>query len=270
MGHVEWIDFLRLEHLPTPGQIVHAQESWEEPGGGGAVAAVQLAKLAGGASFFTALGDDARGRRAERELTDLGLAVHAAWRAAPQRRAITPIDSSGERTIIVLGERVSPRSTDPLPWEDLQNADGVYFTAGDVQALHRARKARVLVATSRVLPVLQQARVRLDAIVGSAADPAERFEPKDLVPPPHLVVRTAGRSGGTYQVGEGESVHFPPAPVPGPIQDAYGAGDSFAAGLTYGLATGWPPAKAVSFAARCGAAVLTGRGPYEGQLASPE
>jgi ribokinase len=48
--------------------------------------------------------------------------------------------------------------------------------------------------------------------------------------------------------------------------DAYGAGDSFAAGLAYGLAAFGDPEKAIELAARCGAAVLTGRGPYEGQL----
>ena len=48
--------------------------------------------------------------------------------------------------------------------------------------------------------------------------------------------------------------------------DAYGAGDSFAAGLTYGLAAGMTPANAVALASRCGAAALTGRGAFAGQL----
>ena len=55
-------------------------------------------------------------------------------------------------------------------------------------------------------------------------------------------------------------------PLPGPIVDAYGAGDSFAAGLTYGLAAGMTPADAVALASRCGAAALTGRGAFAGQL----
>ena len=51
------------------------------------------------------------------------------------------------------------------------------------------------------------------------------------------------------------------APLPGPRVDSYGAGDSFAAGLTYGLAEGRSPAEAATLGARCGAACLTGRGP---------
>ncbi len=59
---------------------------------------------------------------------------------------------------------------------------------------------------------------------------------------------------------------FRAAPLPGPVQDAYGCGDCFAAGLTFALAEGRPVDEAVAFGARCGAAVLTGRGAYAGQL----
>jgi ribokinase len=48
--------------------------------------------------------------------------------------------------------------------------------------------------------------------------------------------------------------------------DAYGAGDCFVAGLTYGLGAGLSPDEALALGARCGAACVTGRGPYEGQL----
>ena len=48
--------------------------------------------------------------------------------------------------------------------------------------------------------------------------------------------------------------------------DAYGAGDSFAAGVTTGLAAGLPIAEAIRLGARCGAACMTGRGPYSAQL----
>jgi ribokinase len=64
VGHVEWIEFARVPHHPAPGEIVQATESWEEAGGSGAVAAVQLAKLAGEAEFFTALAGDGLGSRA--------------------------------------------------------------------------------------------------------------------------------------------------------------------------------------------------------------
>ncbi len=268
IGHVEWIQFARVARVPAAGDIVHARDAWEEPGGGGAVAAVQLAKLAGDCTFFTALGDDALGHRAHDALTAMGLRIEATFRKQPQRRAFTHIDDAGERTITVLGERMAPLAEDLLDRDQLVEYDAVYFTAGDVDALRLARHARTLVATSRIVPLLRAAGVALDAVVGSANDPAERFNDGDVDPPPRLVVRTAGSHGGTYERAGAARLEYPATPLPGPVVDAYGCGDAFAAGLTFALGGGQQADVAVRFAARCGAAVLTGRGPYSGQLRS--
>lgn len=266
LGHVEWIEFVRVPRVPAAGDIVHASAAWEEPGGGGAVAAVQLAKLAGECTFFSAFGSDALGERARAALAGLGLHIEAIHRAEPQRRAFTHIDDAGERTITVLGDRAAPVAADPLAWRLLADVDAVYVTACDAAALRLARRARVVVATARVLPLLRAAGVALDAVVGSANDPAERYVAGDLDPPPGLVVRTAGAAGGTWELPDGARFDYAAAPLPGPVADAYGCGDAFAAGLTFALGAGQRPREAVQFAARCGAAALTGRGPYRGQL----
>jgi ribokinase len=272
VGHVEWIEFIHVDKLPVAGDIVHGREAGQVPAGGGAVAAVQLAKLAGGATFYTALGGDELGRVARRELEKLGLRVEAAVREEPQRRGITLVDDSGERTITVIGLRVAPSASDPLPWDDLAGMDAAYVTAGDAESIRLARRARVLVATSRILPDLQKAGVELDALVGSARDPMEAYEPGDLDPPPRLVVRTDGSKGGTFTVAGGGTETYEPVPLPGRVADTYGCGDSFAGALTYALASGLPPREAVQFAATAGAAVATGHGPYEKQrtAAPPE
>ncbi|MFN2629005.1 MAG: PfkB family carbohydrate kinase [Gaiellaceae bacterium] len=262
VGHVEWVEFVRVEHVPAAGEIVHAVETWQEAGGGGAVAAAQLANLNGSAALYTSLGDDDLGRRTRAQLEELGVTVHATIRAQ-QRRAFTYIDRAGERTITVLGEKLLPAGEDGrLPWEELGRVDAVYFVSGDVEALHRARKARVLVAGARELATLQRGGVEIDVLVGSGEDEGERFRPGDLDPAPRVVVTTSAGLGGWIQPGG----PFTAAPLPGPIEDAYGCGDCFAAGLTFGLAEGRPLDAAVALAAECGAAVLTGRGPYAGQL----
>ena len=262
VGHVEWIQFARVEHVPTPGEIVSAVETWEEAAGGGAVAAVQLAKLNGGCRFFTLLGDDELGRRSHEQLQAQGVRVEAEFLARPTRRGFTYVDDSGERTITVLGEKMHPSASHHLPWAELLSYDAVYFTAGDVGALEAARRARVLVATSRELGTLRRAGVLLDAVVGSGEDISEQYQPGELEPSPKLVVSTAGALGGWTQPGG----PFRAAPLPGPISDAYGAGDSFAAALTFALARGDDRESALDLASRCGAAVMTGRGPYEAQL----
>jgi ribokinase len=263
VGHVEWVEFVRVEHVPKPGEIVHALETWEEAAGGGAVAAAQLANLNGSVHFFTALGGDELGERARREIEQRGITLHATTAGEPQRRAFTYVDEVGERTITVLGRKLVPSGDEAaLPWEELRRCDAVYFVSGDIAALTAARKARVLVATARELTTLMRGHELLDVLVGSGEDPGERFEPGKLDPEPGAVVTTSGSLGGWIRPGG----PFRAAPVPGPIEDAYGCGDCFAAGLTFGLGEGQTLEAAVELGARCGAAVLTGRGAYAGQL----
>jgi ribokinase len=267
VGHVEWVEFARVERAPAAGEIVHALETWEEPAGGGAVAAVQLANLGASCLFFTALADDELGRRAREELEALGVTVHAGHAPPPQRRALTHIDEDGERTITVLGDKLLASGEDgSLPWEELRRCDAVYFVSGDVSAARAARHCSVLVATSRELATLRRADVQVDVLVGSGEDAAERFEAGELDPAPQIVVTTAGPLGGWIRPGG----PFRAAPLPGPVSDAYGCGDCFAAGLTYGLALGRPVDEAVALGAQCGAAVLTGRGAYGHQLTADD
>lgn len=264
VGHVEMVSFVGVAHLPAAGEILHADDFCELPAGGGSVVAVQMARLTGARiPFFTALGNDPLGRRAANELEDLGLELHIAWREAPTRRGITFIDAGGERTITVIGERLMPTAADGLPWQRLAGADGVFVTATDAGGLRLARRARVLAATPRVrLAALREAGVGLDALIGSAADPGEAYRPGDLEPAPSLYIGTEAERGGVLEPG-GRYAAVPPQ---GPVLDAYGAGDSFAAGVTTALAAGWSLQQAISLGAHCGAACLDGRGPYACQL----
>jgi ribokinase len=267
VGHVEWVDFIPVERVPLAGEIIEAHDPWAEPAGGGAVAAVQLARLAGTASFFTALGDDELGAKSRTRLAEFGVALHVARREAPTRRAITYLDAAGERTITTLGQRLQPCGDDGLPWAALGETDGVYFTAGDRQAAQLARAARVFVVTPRAASALDD--IVVDAIVYSEGDAAERAAAESLAQTPTLVVATDGTAGGTWRSASGVSGRWEPAVAPGPLIDQYGAGDCFAAGLTYALAAGWRTADAIGLAARCGAWCASGRGPFEGQLRSP-
>jgi ribokinase len=293
VGHVEWVTFAGVPHIPTAGEIVHAKDPFEEPAGGGAVAAVQLARLAGAAVLVTALGEDDRGRRTVERLGELGVEVWHAPREQPTRAAITLVDSERERTITTFGARLEPRANDSgIPWDDLAEMDAVYFTAGDLGALQAARAARVLVSSPRALHALGHG-VPLDALVSSAEDAVEQREATAAQADARLVVATEGAHGGSYhgpEAGSGPwqatdsdklqaadsgrrqtagSGKWQAAELPGPPVDSYGCGDSFAAGLTYGLGSGLSVPDALRLAARCGAVCLTGRGPYEHQLADP-
>jgi ribokinase len=281
LGHVEWVEFLRVPAVPRAGDIVEGVPVAAVPAGGGGVAAVQLARWAGTSELYTALGDDELGRRCEAELRARGVNVHAAYRSEPQRRALTLIDAQRERTIVLSGSRHVPARGDALPWDAFAQIDAVYVTGGDADAVRAARAARVVVGTSRVLQLFRDAAVELDALVGSDNDPAEAY-PGDLQPPPRLVVRTNGARGGRYTLAgavriagdlrgngrvvmrraAGASTHDYPA-VPTEITgDTYGAGDTFAAALTFALGEGQDAAGAIQFASARAAEVLAFHGPY--------
>jgi ribokinase len=255
VGHVEWVDFLRVAHLPLRGEVQPARREFTHAGGGAVVAAAMLAELGAEVDFFCAVGRDGDGDAAVAELTARGIAVDAARRDVATRQVLTLLDHEGERTIMTLGERLQPQGDDDLDWDRLREADGVYITAGDLAAVRRARAARVLVATPRLRERLESGMVRLDALVFSSSDRDEVAWAETLEPYTRLMVATQGASGGRWW-GESEG-RWTAVPPPGPIRDSYGCGDSFAAGFTFGLASGMAPAQAAEVGARCGAEMLT-------------
>jgi ribokinase len=270
VGHVEWVRFAVIDHFPSAGEIVEASDWFDEAAGSGAVAAVQLRRLGAQAEFFTALGADELSERAAAELGGRhDLSLHAARRTGSLRRGFAQLDDFGERTITVMGERLVARGDDDLPWERLARCDAVYLTGADPRAVHRARAARVLVATPRAFEAIVASGVALDVLIASATDPGEQVDPARLATPPRHVVRTEGSRGGTWTGADGGSGRWEAAAPPGDPVDAYGCGDSFAAGVTYGLGAGVGLERALELGARCGAWCLTGRGPYGNQLTEP-
>jgi ribokinase len=247
------VESVLVDRVPGAGEIAHGTEDWSEPAGGGAVAAAQLVKLAGACNFFTALGDDEHGRRALERFRELGIETDVEWFGST-RRAFVQVDAHGERTITTVGAKLRRRQLPPM---DVY--DAVFFVAGEPDTLRRTRAARYVSATPRELPWLLQGGVHLDLLVGSATDPGERYDGGLDVA---LVVKTEGVRGG---VADGH--RYEPATPPVPIVDTYGAGDSFAAALTFALARGDELDDALALAARAGAAVITGKGPYSAQLA---
>ena len=259
VGHVEWVDFIPVARMPSRGEVIAADgPAFARAAGGGGVAAVVLAELGADVDFFCALGDDALGRAAAEQLADRGVTPHVAWRKdQPTRRALTLLEDRGERTIVTVGERLEPRGPDRLDWELLERADGVYFTAGDVPALERARAATKLVATPRGRDALERGPI-IDALVFSDRDPDESAWARRLAGRARLLVETRGAEGGVW-TGESQG-SWKAVPPDGPIKDSYGCGDSFAAAFTFALAGGAGVQDAAALGARCGARCLTRTG----------
>lgn len=266
VGHVEHVTLGRVSEVPAPGAIVHLQRPFAFAGGGGGMAFAQLVRGPAEVHFLTAVGDDAAGDEVLAELRARGGHVHAVRRREPHTRAVAMVDAAGERTIVVVGEPHHPEARDPLPWDALAGFDGAYFTAQDPAALRAARGARVLVVAARRRAALDASRVRADVVVGSARDPREASARADYAVHPGALVLTEGAHGGRAETAAG-TFRFEAPPSPPPGGGAYGAGDSFAAALTFHLAAGRSLADACARAARHGAAVLRDVDPRAGQAA---
>ena len=72
IGHVEWINFLKVDQLPIPGVISHSKNSYEYPAGGGSIIAKTLSELTfNQIHFFTALGNDDYGEKCFKILSSM-------------------------------------------------------------------------------------------------------------------------------------------------------------------------------------------------------
>jgi ribokinase len=247
-------------HVPAVGEIVHSKTSWEEVAGDGAVAAMQLAKMADACLFFTAVGDDSVGEKSVAQLEQCGVEVYATkHKQAATREVYVYIDSNNERTITVSGSIKPTDDDESLPWHKLAEMDAVFFVSGDALALTAARKAKVLVSTARILPLLQSNKTQLDALVCSHKDKGEKYKVGDINPEPSLIVRTNGAFGGNTEDG----VAYAAQKInEDEVYDTYGYGDSFGAGIAFALGSNLPISVALNVAASCGADAAKRRGAF--------
>ena len=236
------------------GEIVHAERVWEEPAGGGAVVARQLALLAGRCELFTALGDDALGRESATRLAELGIDVHVTVgrrdtaRVDARRRGRRAHDHRARRQA-AAGRPASSRRLRP-------------------RLLRRRRPRGASLGARRALPRRHGARaadaedgdVELDLLVASANDPGERYDGSLRVR--HVAV-TDGANGGTL---DGEP--YAAAPT-GADRRHVRRRRLVRRGARVRAGPRRRRAPRAELAARAGAAVIAGAGPYEAQLAFP-
>ena len=260
IGHIEWINFLRVNTFPKPGNIIHSKKSLEMPAGGGSVIARTLSKLTKNkVHFFTSLGKDFYGHESCKILKKMGLILHVAWRDIPTRKGFSLIDREGERAITIIGERLSPKYTDNLEWDILSEMDGIFITAGDKILFQLSREAKTLCVTPRVgVELINESKVCLDGLIGSNLDPGEIFDSSNLKITPRYIIKTEGDKGGfSIPGGKFNAIHSTKK-----IIDSYGCGDTFAAGILYGLTSKWNIEKTIKLGTVLGRNCIDYFGPY--------
>jgi ribokinase len=272
IGHVEHVTLGRIDGVLETGNVAHLIDVRVIAAGGGGIAFAQLCRSDAEVHLFTAVGNDAAGRDVEARIRAHPARVHphAAAHSFEHPRVVVVVDREGRRTILVTREPLHPDATDPLPWAILADCDAAYFTGTEAGSLRQARRARRLVVSARRHPALLAAGISPDVVVGSVVDPRENRAFQAYSPAPGALVLTDGpRPIRVIRPGGETFVDAPSGPAV--VAGDYGAGDSFAAALTFFLAHGLSVEDACRRAGPFGAAVLGGIDPLQVQatLAAP-
>ena len=260
IGHIEWMNFIKVDQLPKPGLILHSKQSLECPAGGGTVIAKALRELTNSeVHFFTALGNDFYGDQCLNILKNMGIKLHVAWRDKPTRKGFSIVDSDGERSITIIGDRIAPKNKDNLDWSILKDMDGIFITAADKGIFKKARSTKTLCTTPRVgLNIINESGIFLDGLIGSNLDPGEVFSLNELRFKPKFIIKTEVENGGIVcPGGRYKAIKNKKNKV-----DSYGCGDSFAAGILYGLSSNWDIEESLNLAKMMGRNCSEHFGPY--------
>jgi ribokinase len=237
------------------------------PGGQAANVAVRLARLGADAALVAPMADDAAGRLLREAL----LAEHVSLRALHATRTaavIALLDAVGERTMLsdrqTLDPSVVAQLLEGLDWIHCSGYALLDDRSGDALAellSGRVPSVRLSIAGGSVPPDparvsrfrtrLERARPDLVIMSGDEADallagrPARALAAAAALQPLASVVIVTVGADGSGAVAEGMRLEAAAPQLPGPMLDATGSGDAFAAALLVAL-TGtetatWPP-----------------------------
>lgn len=255
VGSLNYDFLVYVEHLPRPGEVVHARHVRRVLGGKGFNQAVAARRLGASVDLIGAVGHDEFGAEFEAALDEHGIGRRGVLRVAePTGMAVPVVDDRGENCIVVaLGANLAlpPEALEGLlPEADVLLVQGELrpeTTLHALQLAHRLNMLRVVnaaPASEELGPVVSMA----DVVV------ANEIEAADLGGPGRLVALGAGAvvvTLGARGAMVGDTVLAAP---PVDAVDTTGAGDAFCAALAVALAEGLGLLAAVAWANRAGAA----------------
>ena len=102
----------------------------------------------------------------------------------------------------------------------------------------------------------------MDGLISSNLDPGEVFSLNELRLKPRFVIKTEGENGGIlFPGGRYKAIKNKKNKV-----DSYGCGDSFAAGILYGLSSNWNIEESLNLAKIMGRNCSEYFGPYKNAI----
>ena len=238
-----------VPRLPVPGETIGGGLLSVFAGGKGANQAVAAARLGSQTRIVSAVGDDDAGRRIRGELLAAGVDTSLVTVAdAATGTALIVVDEDGENQIAVCPGANAKIDVDPA---DITAAP-VILTQLEVPLDVIIKAARAATgyfalnaAPAQRLPM--ELIERCDLIIVNETEYAEMPELASA----RLVAVTYGGDGAALIEKNVEILRVPAKKAI--VVNSVGAGDSFCAALTLGLAAGFPHATALSVATAVGA-----------------
>ncbi|HEY1641969.1 MAG TPA: PfkB family carbohydrate kinase [Streptosporangiaceae bacterium] len=180
VGSVNTDYSVRISHLPRPGETVTGGRLEILPGGKGANQAHAAARLGAAITLIAAVGTDAAGDSARRDLAGAGIDITALMRSsAPSGFAMILVDSAGENMIAV-----APGANEQLSAAAVRERLATRLTAGTV--------------------VLASLEVPLAAVAAAAGAAADAGASMVINPAPGQVLPAAMLRGAIVTPNEGE------------------------------------------------------------------
>jgi sugar/nucleoside kinase (ribokinase family) len=224
-------------------------------GGEAATTMVGLQRLGLKTAYLGRFGADEEGAFGLRSLTEEGVDIRYAETIAGARTQIAFIvidERSGERTIIWNRDELLTYDEKDAPLDAAALGKVLHFTPHDTKAcLRMARAAKengaiVSIDIDNVFEGVEELLPFVDILISAVEFPEKLVGIKDKKKSLHeiksrfgckIVGMTLG-AGGSMLLCENEFVETEGFAVPGGCKDTTGAGDSFRAGLLYGLLNG--------------------------------
>ena len=250
------VDFLiRVPRYPEFDSKVELDDYSQLAGGEIATAMAGLQRLGLKTLYAGRFGTDAAGDFGLQTLRDEGVDVRSAEQieGAKTQIAFIIIDAAtGERTVIWKRDARLGYSEDEAPLEIARRAGVLHFTSHDTQAcIALAKKAKeagtiVSIDLDNIFPGVEDLLPLVDVLITSAELPGRMFgiaDKEEALRAMHAkygsaVLGITLGDRGSLLYCNGEFVRTGGFPVPGGCRDTTGAGDSFRAGLIYGMVRG--------------------------------
>lgn len=247
--------FLNVDHFHVPGETVHAQGLYAEPGGKGYNQAVAAARLGAEVTFLGCIGDDADGRACMEFLQKEGITpipqIHG---TIPSAYACILTDKDGENRVTVFSGAAQHLTAEfvyaqesAIAGSDLLLLNNEYPQACNEAALALAKKHGVkvvynpaparevtpafLAGCDLITPNLSETAVLIGETVSDLAEIAERFRQRGIS---NAVVTLGGDGAAIF--ANGEALRIPACKTK--AVDTTGAGDTFTAALSVALLEG--------------------------------